>query len=228
MAKRIPELYDAETLRVLLEEHGTAKAVAAHLDCSYVAVRRWMMKHGLDVPHPHRIPELWDAETLQALLDEHGTQQAVAAHLGCTETAVRQGMVRHGGLAPRRSMGTAVDALRSELAAETQRRDTHLTEARKAEEQMRQIRQALRALGKVPPAGSEPESDGNVDVSMLGHRVTALRMERDMSMSQLSRESGVAKSWLSRIEGGRSPGVSMRTVQAIADALGVTAAELSG
>ncbi len=60
----------------------------------------------------------------------------------------------------------------------------------------------------------------------LGERIRALRLEQDLSISELSRLAGVSKGYLSQVE--RSPGArpSAATLYAVARALGASVADL--
>lgn len=59
----------------------------------------------------------------------------------------------------------------------------------------------------------------------IGTRLRTLRKERDLSLEQLSRKSGVALATLSRIENGKGTG-TFRTHQRIAEAFGLSLPEL--
>ncbi|MEO5914958.1 MAG: helix-turn-helix transcriptional regulator [Luteolibacter sp.] len=62
----------------------------------------------------------------------------------------------------------------------------------------------------------------------LGPRIVALREERRISLSELSRESNISKSLLHRIENNEGANPELETLRKIAKALKITVGELIG
>jgi len=62
----------------------------------------------------------------------------------------------------------------------------------------------------------------------LGSRIAALRIERNLSLSKLADESGIAKSLLHRIEHQEAANPELETLQKIARALKTTVGDLLG
>lgn len=63
---------------------------------------------------------------------------------------------------------------------------------------------------------------------MLNQRLRAYRELRGLSLSELARQSGVSKAYLSQIENGRSRSASADKLYDLASALGVTLYDLMG
>lgn len=97
--KLLHELRDPDTLRQLLEEHGTTVAVADHLDVGADTVRRWRKRHGIRrIPQPPKPshPALADPDQLTALVHIHGTDSAVADELDVSASTVGEWRRKHG------------------------------------------------------------------------------------------------------------------------------------
>lgn len=62
----------------------------------------------------------------------------------------------------------------------------------------------------------------------VGPRITALRIEKNLSLSELARDSTIAKSLLHRIEKQEAANPELGTLRKIAKALGITVGELLG
>ena len=82
-----------------------------------------------------------------------------------------------------------------------------------------------------PPDAHDRQEDGELppfadDLVPLGERIRTLRLEQDLSISELSRLAGVSKGYLSQVE--RSPAArpSAATLYAVARALGASVDDL--
>ncbi len=62
----------------------------------------------------------------------------------------------------------------------------------------------------------------------IGPRITALRVEQDLSLSKLAEESGISKSLLHRIENSESANPELETLRKIARALKTTVGHVLG
>lgn len=115
------------------------------------------------------------------------------------------------------------DRVRDELARVEQRCADLRKQLDEAKGEAIRLRAALHALGE-PVA---PPSHGtNRDPLAIGERIKTLREVRHMSLSELSRRSEVAKSYLWRVEAGKGERPGADTLQRVAIALGVTIADL--
>lgn len=56
---------------------------------------------------------------------------------------------------------------------------------------------------------------------MIGHTIHHHRIRRDLSLSELSRRSGVSKSYISNLERGKQQNPSLSKIKAISSALNV-------
>lgn len=65
-----------------------------------------------------------------------------------------------------------------------------------------------------------------IDSAEFGQRIARMRELKSLSISALADESGLAKSYLAKIERGEVPNPGLRTLSVIASALGVTVADL--
>lgn len=83
---------------------------------------------------------------------------------------------------------------------------------------------------KLPPRKRQGEPERHEDPKgTVGERIRRFRAERDLSLSQLAADAGVSKGYLSTLENdphARRP--SAQTLYAVANALGVTLADLMG
>lgn len=79
-------------------------------------------------------------------------------------------------------------------------------------------------------SGSHPlNSDGaEPNVADIGRRISTLRNDRGLSLGELATQSGVSKSYLSTVEKGSGSRPGAAILHKIADALGVTLADLIG
>jgi transcriptional regulator with XRE-family HTH domain len=66
----------------------------------------------------------------------------------------------------------------------------------------------------------------NIDLTKLGHRIRFLRKGRGWSLSDLSRESGLSKAYLSDLENGSAGKPNIQYIFAVSVALSVTVSEL--
>ncbi len=66
------------------------------------------------------------------------------------------------------------------------------------------------------------------DASQLGQTMRALRDERGLTLSELARQAGISKAYLSQIETGQVESPSAKTLFNIASSLGTTVAALLG
>ena len=66
----------------------------------------------------------------------------------------------------------------------------------------------------------------NIDLAKLGHRIRFLRNGKGWSLSQLAKESGLSKAYISDLENGSAGKPNIQYIFAIAVALGVTLSEL--
>jgi XRE family transcriptional regulator, master regulator for biofilm formation len=57
---------------------------------------------------------------------------------------------------------------------------------------------------------------------MIGQRINKLRLEKKISISELAERSGVAKSYISKLEKGIKTNPSIQLLEKVADALEVT------
>ena len=55
----------------------------------------------------------------------------------------------------------------------------------------------------------------------MGYNIAALREQKNMTQEELSRISGVSRSIISGLESGRAKQTTVKTLEKIADALGV-------
>lgn len=67
-----------------------------------------------------------------------------------------------------------------------------------------------------------------MDANELGHQVLQKRKEKGLSQTELSKIVGISRNYVSQIERGEAHGISMRILNQLAVALGVSIAELSG
>ncbi|RSK29270.1 helix-turn-helix domain-containing protein [Bacillus sp. HMF5848] len=63
---------------------------------------------------------------------------------------------------------------------------------------------------------------------MIGDRIKAYRIEKDMSLSELSQRAGIAKSYLSSIERNIQSNPSVQLLEKLANELDVTVHDLIG
>ena len=77
------------------------------------------------------------------------------------------------------------------------------------------------AFANMPRMAKQGE-DAAMDVSRLASNVRALRLARDLSTHDLDRSAGLSIGVTSRIENQKRPRVEMKTVRALAGALGVS------
>jgi transcriptional regulator with XRE-family HTH domain len=66
----------------------------------------------------------------------------------------------------------------------------------------------------------------NIDLLKLGHRIRFLRNGKGWSLSQLAKESGLSKAYISDLENGSAGKPNIQYIYAVAVALGVTLSEL--
>ena len=55
----------------------------------------------------------------------------------------------------------------------------------------------------------------------MGYNIAALRMKKNMTQEELSEKSGVSRSIVSGLESGRTTQTTVKTLEKLADALGV-------
>lgn len=67
-----------------------------------------------------------------------------------------------------------------------------------------------------------------MDASNLGRRLALMRRERGLTQHQLAQRVGATRGYISRIERGQAPGVSLNLLARIAQTLGVSLADLTG
>src|SRR5512135_2538244 len=67
-----------------------------------------------------------------------------------------------------------------------------------------------------------------MDSAELGHQVLAKRKKRGLSQSELGNLVGISRNYVSQIERGVAHSISMKVVNQLAVALGVSAGELTG
>ena len=65
-----------------------------------------------------------------------------------------------------------------------------------------------------------------VKVFMLAENIKRYRMERDLSQEQLAQKAGITYSTLAKLESGANQNPTVRTLQQVAGALGVTLDDL--
>jgi transcriptional regulator with XRE-family HTH domain len=66
----------------------------------------------------------------------------------------------------------------------------------------------------------------NIDLAKLGHRIRFLRNGKGWSLSQLAKESGLSKAYISDLENGSAGKPNIQYIFAVAVALSVTLSEL--
>lgn len=64
-----------------------------------------------------------------------------------------------------------------------------------------------------------------LDSAQLGGVIRAARLEKGLTLAQMSEQTGLSASFLSQLENGRT-NTSLRSLQTVADALGTTATVL--
>jgi transcriptional regulator with XRE-family HTH domain len=67
-----------------------------------------------------------------------------------------------------------------------------------------------------------------MDVKELGHQVLTRRKEKRMSQEELGELVGISRNYVSLIERGETDSVSMKVINQLAIAFGVTVAQLTG
>ncbi|MBP6874604.1 MAG: helix-turn-helix transcriptional regulator [Candidatus Eisenbacteria bacterium] len=68
----------------------------------------------------------------------------------------------------------------------------------------------------------------NEEHKSLGERIRSLRESREMTLSDLERESGVSKGYLSQLERGEASNPTVDILQKVSQVLGVAVSELLG
>ncbi|GAB3769482.1 transcriptional regulator with XRE-family HTH domain [Nocardioides ginsengisegetis] len=84
---------------------------------------------------------------------------------------------------------------------------------------------------KRPSDSYPPIPDGvsaEPNVADIGRRINTLRNDKDLSLGELASQAGVSKSYLSTVEKGSGSRPGAAVLHKIADALGITLADLVG
>lgn len=75
---------------------------------------------------------------------------------------------------------------------------------------------------------AEADDDGELDAASIGERITSLRADKGLTLGELAAQASVSKSYLSTVERGSGSRPGATILHKIAQALGVTLADLVG